>query len=168
MADLPETSEFTEGVRAFESTDPARYDVLNNALQPLVNRTKWLKDSMRDYSPIQWISGTNQEILLSSLQMGKMYTLDVRTGNTITLKVDATPDLPIGAEWHFVCAGDPISVTIVADDSLDDLITAAGLQKPGDGPIFNKNGSVITIKKIGAGSGLIFGDIAEGDSVGFL
>lgn len=48
------------------------------------------------------------------------------------------------------------------------IITAAGLASLNDyqSP-FNKNGSVITLKKISETDWLLFGDIAEGDSEGF-
>lgn len=45
MADFEEDSVFTEGVRAFEATDPARFDVLNNTIKPLVDRTRYLYDN---------------------------------------------------------------------------------------------------------------------------
>ena len=46
MADFEEDSVFTEGVRAFEATDPARFDVLNNTIKPLVDRTRYLHDKV--------------------------------------------------------------------------------------------------------------------------
>lgn len=123
MADLPETSEFTEGVRAFESTDPARYDVLNNALQPLVNRTKWLKDNMSQgggggSAPVDWLETAPEESYaypIEGLQEGTMYILDVRNGGYIEIYVNPTDveDIPVGSEYHFVCAGDPEHVMIV-------------------------------------------------------
>lgn len=112
MADLPEVSEFTEGVRAFESTDPARYDVLNNALQPLVNRTKWLKDNMSQGggsqgTPVEWIVADDSDVYLSSLTPGTMYILDTRNGMRADIVVHEDAAIPIGSEFHFVCAGDP-------------------------------------------------------------
>lgn len=48
------------------------------------------------------------------------------------------------------------------------IITAAGLVNLSDSFLpFNKNGSVVTLKKISETDWLLFGDIAEGDSVGF-
>lgn len=112
MANLPETSEFTEGVRAFEPSDPARYDVLNSTLQPLVNRTKWLKDNMSQGGgggsvPVEWIEGAGDVVLLTDLHPDTMYILDVRSGGTIGILIPENhSDIPVGAEYHFVCAGD--------------------------------------------------------------
>ena len=47
------------------------------------------------------------------------------------------------------------------------IITAEGLAIPGEGPVFNKNGSVVTLKKISETDWLLFGDLAEGNSTGF-
>lgn len=178
MADLPEVSEFTEGVRAFESTDPARYDVLNNALQPLVNRTKWLKDNMgqgggSQGTPVEWIVGDEEPatiVPISRLTPGTMYILDTRIGPPIGINVSHSESIPVGSEFHFVCAGDPTHVTILEGEGGSNMtiITAAGLADMNSylAP-FNKNGSVVTLKKISETDWLLFGDIAEGDSEGF-
>lgn len=47
------------------------------------------------------------------------------------------------------------------------IITAAGLSTPDIVPAFNRNGSVVTLKKISETDWLLFGDVAEGDSEGF-
>lgn len=47
------------------------------------------------------------------------------------------------------------------------IITAEGLVSLSDSPPFNKNGSVVTLKKISETDWLLFGDIAEGNSGGF-
>lgn len=124
MADLPEVSEFTEGVRAFEATDPARYDVLNNALQPLVNRTKWLKDNMSQGGgggsvPVEWIEGVGEVVPLTDLSPDTMYILDVRSGNWLDVYIPENhSDIPVGAEYHFVCAGDPENVYIYEEEEV--------------------------------------------------
>ena len=141
MADLPEVSEFTEAVRAFESTDPARYDVLNNALQPLVNRTKWLKDNMSSggvpeapvdgvpyvrqdaewkpapqsgggSAPVEWIEGAGETVLLTELSPDTMYILDARPNWIDIVIPENHTNIAIGAEYHFVCAGDPYEAYI--------------------------------------------------------
>jgi len=48
------------------------------------------------------------------------------------------------------------------------IITAAGLMKPEDGSVFRANGSVVTLKKISDEDWFLFGDVAEGDSQGFV
>lgn len=47
------------------------------------------------------------------------------------------------------------------------IITAAGLSDLHNQRTFNKNGSVVTLKKISETDWLLFGDVAEGDSEGF-
>lgn len=47
------------------------------------------------------------------------------------------------------------------------IITAAGLSGPYDQMTFNKNGSILTLKKISETDWLMFGDVVEGDSEGF-
>lgn len=48
------------------------------------------------------------------------------------------------------------------------IITSAGSVNPiTDFPLFNKNGSVVTLKKISETDWLLFGDVGEGDSQGF-
>jgi hypothetical protein len=47
------------------------------------------------------------------------------------------------------------------------IITSAGLSTPDTVPLFNKNGSVVTSKKISETDWLLSGDLAEGDSGGF-
>lgn len=47
------------------------------------------------------------------------------------------------------------------------IITAEGLAIPSEGPIFNRDGSVLTLKKISETDWLLFGDLAKGDSTGF-
>lgn len=47
------------------------------------------------------------------------------------------------------------------------IITAEGLVNPQYSSPFNKNGSVVTLKKISETDWLLFGDIVEGDSEGF-
>lgn len=123
MADLPEVSEFTEGVRAFEATDPARYDVLNNALQPLVNRTKWLKDNMSQGggsqgTPVEWIEANDDNVYLSSLTPGTMYILDTRSGRWMDIVVHEDSAIPVGSEFHFVCAGDPSNAYIYEEEPM--------------------------------------------------
>lgn len=48
------------------------------------------------------------------------------------------------------------------------IITSAGLSTPDTVPLFNKNGSIVTLKKISETDWLLFGDLAEGDSEGFV
>lgn len=47
------------------------------------------------------------------------------------------------------------------------IITAAGLSTADTGQVFNKNGSIVTLKKISETDWLLFGDVSEGDSEGF-
>jgi hypothetical protein len=47
------------------------------------------------------------------------------------------------------------------------IITAEGLAIPYEEPIFNGNGSVVTLKKISETDWLLFGDLAAGSSTGF-
>lgn len=50
------------------------------------------------------------------------------------------------------------------------IYTAAGLanEEQVNGNAFNKNGSIVTLKKISETDWLLFGDVAEGDSEGFI
>lgn len=48
------------------------------------------------------------------------------------------------------------------------IITAAGLSDLYNQRAFNKNGSTVTLKKISETEWLLFGDLAEGDSEGFV
>lgn len=47
------------------------------------------------------------------------------------------------------------------------IFTAAGTALIGENIPFNKNGSIVTLKKISETDWLLFGDLAEGDSEGF-
>lgn len=112
MADFEEDSVFTEGVRAFEATDPARFDVLNNTIKPLVDRTRYLYDNMgqgggSQGTPVEWIVGNDDIVYLSNLTPGTMYILDTRNGKWVDIVVHEDSAIPIGSEFHFVCAGDP-------------------------------------------------------------
>lgn len=115
MADFEEDSVFTEGVRAFEATDPARFDVLNNTIKPLVDRTRYLYDNMgqggggggTQGTPVEWIVADGGEVYLSDLTPGTMYILDTRNGMYIDVLVQGDSAIPVGSEFHFVCAGDP-------------------------------------------------------------
>lgn len=92
MADFEEDSVFTEGVRAFEATDPARFDVLNNTIKPLVDRTRYLYDNMgqgggSQGTPVEWLDGQGMfpgvpegdAIPIGLLEPGKHYILDNRS-----------------------------------------------------------------------------------------
>lgn len=48
------------------------------------------------------------------------------------------------------------------------IITAAGLTDLSNQRAFNKNGSTVTLKKISDTEWILFGDLAEGDSEGFV
>lgn len=112
MADFEEDSVFTEGVRAFEATDPARFDVLNNTIKPLVDRTRYLYDNMgqgggSQGTPVEWVEANDNEVYISDLTPGTMYILDTRNGMWVDILVQEDSTIPIGSEFHFVCAGDP-------------------------------------------------------------
>jgi len=52
---------------------------------------------------------------------------------------------------------------------MTNIITAAGLTVTDAGlPVFRDNGSIVTLKKISEEDWLMFGDLAEGDSEGFV
>lgn len=204
MADFEEYSVFTEGVRAFEATDPARFDVLNYTIKPLVDRTRYLYDNMGQGddgveeapeddiqyarmnaewvpvqqggggqgTPVEWIYGSWNVVPVGSLTPGTMYILDTRNGMWVNIVVHEDSAIPIGSEFHFVCAGEPSNTSIYASDMQGEggtvIITAGGLASLNDPSTpFNKNGSVVTLKKISETDWLLFGDLAEGDSEGF-
>lgn len=175
MADFEEDSVFTEGVRAFEATDPARFDVLNDTIKPLVDRTRYLYDNMGQSggAAVEWIEADGQNLVdVSDLAAGSMYILDVRQEGYTEIRVypDTQLTVPIGTEYHFVCAGDPQDVAILpwnTEAAESRIISAAGLVGPWGGSVFNKNGSIVTLKKISETDWLLFGDIAEGGSEGF-
>lgn len=121
MADFEEDSVFTEGVRAFEATDPARFDVLNNTIKPLVDRTRYLYDNMgqgggSQGTPVEWIEANNDNVYINNLTPGTMYILDTRNGNWVDVIVHS--DIPVGSEYHFVCAGDPSNAYIYEEEPM--------------------------------------------------
>lgn len=109
MADLPEDDGWVEGVRAIEETDPVRFDVYNESLSALASRTKYLQENMGGGGsvPVEWIEGTDEEVPLTDLSPDTMYILDVRSGNRADIVIPENhSSIPVGAEYHFVCAGD--------------------------------------------------------------
>lgn len=120
MADFEEDSVFTEGVRAFEATDPARFDVLNDTIKPLVDRTRYLYDNMGQGggTPVEWVEANDNEVYISDLAPGTMYILDTRNGMLVDIVVNEDSAIPIGSEFHFVCAGDPAYASIYEQESV--------------------------------------------------
>lgn len=115
MADLPEDDGWVEGVRAIEETDPVRFDVYNESLSALASRTKYLQENMGGGGsvPVEWIEGEGAEVPLTDLLPDTMYILDVRSGDRLDISIPENhSSIPVGAEYHFVCAGDPENVYI--------------------------------------------------------
>lgn len=63
--------------------------------------------------PVEWIEGVGEAVPLTDLSPNTMYILDVRSGNWLDVYIPENhSDIPVGAEYHFVCAGDPENVHI--------------------------------------------------------
>lgn len=115
MANLPEDRGWVEGVRAIEETDPVRFDIYNESLSALASRTKYLQENMGGGGsvPVEWIDMDSQAIPLEFLTPDTMYVLDVRSGNQIGIMIPENhSSIPVGTEYHFVCAGDPENARI--------------------------------------------------------
>ena len=117
MADLPEDDGWVEGVRAIEETDPVRFDIYNESLSALASRTKYLQENMGGGGggsvPVEWIEGAEEVVQLTDLSPDTMYILDVRSGNWLDVSIPENhSSIPVGSEYHFVCAGDPQDVHI--------------------------------------------------------
>lgn len=64
-------------------------------------------------APVEWIEGVGEAVPLTDLSPNTMYILDVRSGNWLDVFIPENhSDIPVGSEYHFVCAGDPENVYI--------------------------------------------------------
>jgi len=130
MASLPEDAGWVDGITMIEpgwsvKGGPVTLDndgipvdgFANVQAQELTARTKYLYDNMGQGgggggAPVQWIEANNDAILIENLIPGTMYILDSRNGNGLDIFINDTSAVPVGSEFHFVCAGEPDSVWI--------------------------------------------------------
>lgn len=139
MANLPEYSEFTEGVRAFETVDVATAELFNQAIQPLINRTIWLRDNMgegqiSDGSGIEVTS--EEETLPLSEWMSHVRERENHTGTqtaaTISDFAEAVAEnLPVFAEVATTGEAQDVSVVDVGEHYESDNVESV-LQEIGD------------------------------------
>lgn len=70
-------------------------------------------------APVVWIEGDGIAVPLTDLSPNTMYILDVRSGNWLDVYIPENhSDIPIGSEYHFVCAGDPENVYIYEEEEV--------------------------------------------------
>lgn len=134
MANLPEDGGWVEGVRAIEETDPVRFDIYNESLGALASRTAYLSHQAEELggrvddlergggggggsggSPVVWIEADRNQVYTSRLVDGTMYIIDCHSDARIDIVCEE--NIPIGTEFHFVCAGDPYNVYFIEGDS---------------------------------------------------
>jgi hypothetical protein len=64
-------------------------------------------------APVVWLQGAEENVLLTDLSPNTMHILDTRSGKGVNIVVpDNHPAIPVGTEYHFVCAGSPDNVYI--------------------------------------------------------
>lgn len=72
-------------------------------------------------APVVWIEGAGEEVLLTDLSPNAMYILDVRSGNWVNVCIPENhTSIPVGAEYHFVCAGNPQNAYIYEYSTTED------------------------------------------------
>lgn len=129
-------------------------------------------DGIRDQSLIERISATVEGLGVFDLE----YPVDIMypRGNSLYLATGALPydpDSPLSFLDEAQNNPESIYWTVAFPEATGGgtkIITAAGLTDTINQRAFNKNGSTVTLKKISETEWLLFGDLAEGDSEGFV